>query len=121
MVYGIEIFLQTLLENSILVLENSLNTPGILYAKSGTNPCLTILTSSFSLLGITVLGGENSKRLDRGIYVKSVTEGGAAWRDGRLKAGKFLPQFSCVHLFSVKDIGKLKVILKFNESQVVVI
>ncbi|XP_074610552.1 tyrosine-protein phosphatase non-receptor type 13-like [Acropora palmata] len=39
------------------------------------------------LLGITVLGGENSKRLDRGIYVKSVTEGGAAWRDGRLKAG----------------------------------
>ena len=40
--------------------------------------------------GITVLGGENSKRLDRGIYVKSVTEGGAAWRDGRLKAGKIL-------------------------------
>jgi len=38
--------------------------------------------------GITVLGGENSKRLDLGIYVKSVTEGGAAWRDGRLKAGK---------------------------------
>ncbi|XP_031567263.1 tyrosine-protein phosphatase non-receptor type 13-like isoform X2 [Actinia tenebrosa] len=38
-------------------------------------------------LGITVLGGENSKRLDRGIYVKSVTEGGAAARDGRLKAG----------------------------------
>ncbi|XP_022779941.1 tyrosine-protein phosphatase non-receptor type 13-like isoform X3 [Stylophora pistillata] len=39
------------------------------------------------LLGITVLGGENSKRLNRGIYVKSVTEGGAAWKDGRLKAG----------------------------------
>ncbi|XP_078359591.1 tyrosine-protein phosphatase non-receptor type 13-like [Oculina patagonica] len=39
------------------------------------------------LLGITVLGGENSKRLDLGIYVKSVTEGGAAWKDGRLKAG----------------------------------
>jgi hypothetical protein len=39
-------------------------------------------------LGITVLGGENSKRLDRGIYVKSVTEGGVAARDGRLKAGK---------------------------------
>lgn len=39
-------------------------------------------------VGITVLGGENSKRLDLGIYVKSVTEGGAAWKDGRLKAGK---------------------------------
>lgn len=41
-----------------------------------------------NVLGITVLGGENSKRLDLGIYVKSVTEGGAAWKDGRLKAGK---------------------------------
>lgn len=44
----------------------------------------------FYLEGITVLGGENSKRLDLGIYVKSVTEGGAAWRDGRLKAGKII-------------------------------
>ena len=41
-----------------------------------------------AVVGITVLGGENSKRLDLGIYVKSVTEGGAAWKDGRLKAGK---------------------------------
>lgn len=44
----------------------------------------------FIVKGITVLGGENSKRLDLGIYVKSVTEGGAAWRDGRLKAGKIM-------------------------------
>ena len=34
-----------------------------------------------------MVGGENSKRLDLGIYVKSVTEGGPAWKDGRLKAG----------------------------------
>ena len=38
-------------------------------------------------LGITVVGGENSKRLDFGIYIKSITEGGPAWKDGRLKAG----------------------------------
>lgn len=37
--------------------------------------------------GITILGGENSKKLDLGIFVKSVTEGGPAWNDGRLKAG----------------------------------
>ena len=78
------------------------------------NPAQTLFdhfNKFFLLLGITVLGGENSKRLDRGIYVKSVTEGGAAWRDGRLKAGKIYPNFSRGHLFSVKDIGKLKVIL----------
>jgi len=48
------------------------------------------------VVGITVLGGENSKRLDLGIYVKSVTEGGAAWKDGRLKAGKVT---ACTHDF----------------------
>ncbi|XP_020916558.2 tyrosine-protein phosphatase non-receptor type 13 isoform X2 [Exaiptasia diaphana] len=41
----------------------------------------------FKGLGITVLGGENSRRLDLGIYVKAITEGGAAAKDGRLKAG----------------------------------
>lgn len=51
-------------------------------------------------LGITVLGGENSKRLDRGIYVKSVTEGGAAARDGRLKAGmSFISNWSSLNVF----------------------
>ncbi|XP_020904478.1 tyrosine-protein phosphatase non-receptor type 13 [Exaiptasia diaphana] len=44
----------------------------------------------FKGLGITVLGGENSRRLDLGIYVKAITEGGAAAKDGRLKAGGYM-------------------------------
>lgn len=58
---------------------NSLNYYIVLLA----NQVCSILYS-----GITVLGGENSKRLDLGIYVKSITDGGPAAKDGRLKAGK---------------------------------
>ena len=34
-----------------------------------------------------MIGGEDTKRLDQGIYVRSVAEGGPAHKDGRLRDG----------------------------------
>ena len=48
----------------------------------------TVLKNTIFFSGIIIVGGEDSKRLDFGIYIKSITEGGAAWKDGRLKAGR---------------------------------
>lgn len=38
-------------------------------------------------IGITIVGGESTGRLDLGIFIKSVTPGGPADRDGRIKPG----------------------------------
>ncbi|XP_022313821.2 tyrosine-protein phosphatase non-receptor type 13-like isoform X2 [Crassostrea virginica] len=37
--------------------------------------------------GITIVGGESTDKLDLGIYVKVVTPGGPAHRDGRIRSG----------------------------------
>ena len=73
----------------------------------------------FTVLGITVLGGENSKRLDLGIYVKSVTEGGAAWKDGRLKAGKITTckiEFCCRIVWSVSILSSFDTVELYTFS-----
>ena len=38
-------------------------------------------------IGITIVGVENTGQLDLGIFIKSVTAGGAAARDGRIHPG----------------------------------
>ncbi len=37
--------------------------------------------------GITIVGGDNTSALDFGIFVKSITPGGPADRDGRIHIG----------------------------------
>lgn len=38
-------------------------------------------------IGLTIVGGENTGRLDLGIFVRSITPGGPAERDGRVHPG----------------------------------
>ena len=55
--------------------------------QSETLPPIQSILPLFRPKGITIVGGENSRNLDLGIFVQSVIPGGPADLDGRLQPG----------------------------------
>ena len=49
--------------------------------------CILTTESFFFQPGLTIVGGENSRSMDLGIFVRSIEPHGPAHRDGRLHVG----------------------------------
>ena len=51
--------------------------------------------------GLTVVGGEDTRRLHFGIFIKKISPGSIAHEDGRLQVGKLNIYYSYYLIFSV--------------------
>lgn len=55
--------------------------------KPNTEMTVVLMKSEALPLGFSLCGGTGSKRGDVGLYIRNITEGGGAFRDGRLRPG----------------------------------
>ncbi|XP_019644606.1 PREDICTED: tyrosine-protein phosphatase non-receptor type 13-like [Branchiostoma belcheri] len=68
-------------------------------------------------IGITIVGGETRGKLDLGLFIKSVTPGGPAHRDGRLRPGDRIISVNGRSLEGVNHQGVVEII-KHSPKQV---
>lgn len=68
-------------------------------------------------IGLTIVGGENAGKLDLGIFIKSVTCGGPAERDGRIRPGDRLVAINNSFLEGLQHHDAVKMIRE-SKSQV---
>ncbi|CAH1247149.1 PTPN13 [Branchiostoma lanceolatum] len=68
-------------------------------------------------IGITIVGGETRGKLDLGLFIKSVTPGGPAHRDGRLRPGDRIISVNGRSLEGVNHQGVVEII-KHSPTQV---
>ncbi|XP_033112583.1 tyrosine-protein phosphatase non-receptor type 13-like isoform X2 [Anneissia japonica] len=61
-------------------------------------------------IGVTIVGGENSRNLDLGVFIKSVTPDGPAERNGRIKPGDRIISINNRSLEGVSHKGAVEMI-----------
>ncbi|KAL3876548.1 hypothetical protein ACJMK2_034389 [Sinanodonta woodiana] len=61
-------------------------------------------------IGITIVGGDSTSRLDLGIFIKSIIVGGPAYRDGRIKVGDRLIAINGENLEGVQHHSAVQMI-----------
>lgn len=67
-------------------------------------------------IGLSIVGGEKTNRLDLGIFVKSVYPGGPASKDGRLKSGDRIIAINGQSLEGIKHSVAVKLIKEASDE-----
>ena len=68
--------------------------------RQGKEVSIVLIKAGSQSLGFSLCGGRDSKRGDIGLYVRAIQEGGAAYKDGRMKPGD---ELIAVNGVSMKD------------------
>lgn len=76
--------------------------------EQGKKMSIVLIKSGSQSLGFSLCGGKGSKRGDIGLYIRAIQEGGAAYKDGRMKPGDELVAVNGVSLKDYTHKGAAK-------------